>query len=281
MGCPLVPMVALWLAALLLPALAPAQGQLINVSATRVVLRRARSPVMALFHREGGGAVVGLTAGSHAGAGAPCETPVSADLGASWSCGSDPSAAVPTLQLNGFAPPGMPGWWVKLADTLTAAPRGGYELTAQLFPFPTARSGASPGPVVASAIDGSAAMPAGPWECAGATPVPGAAGSLVLLLQRQVRAAEPWRGANVSATLYETHLLTGRYSTSPSPSNLSVAWRYGGLVASRDTIAGAAAAQAASPFPFYYASEPSIVSLASAPLSKPTELTLCAGARRF
>jgi len=188
---------------------------------------------------------------------------VSADLGASWSCGSDPSAAVPTLQLNGFAPPDMPGWWVKLADTLTA-PGGGYQLTAQLFPFPTARSGASPGPVVASAIDGSAAMPAGPWECAGATPVPGVAGSLVLLLQRQVRAAELWRGANVSATLYETHLLTGRYSPSPSPSNLSVAWRYGGLVASRDTIAGAAAAQAASPFPFYYASEPSIVSLISA-----------------
>ena len=61
----------------------PGQDSLLNISATRKVLRRARTPAMAFFPGGAldGGDVLALTAASHAGAGVPCETPVSFNAG--------------------------------------------------------------------------------------------------------------------------------------------------------------------------------------------------------
>lgn len=269
---------------LALPTVAvPGAPLALQVSATRKVLRRARTPTMALFDDgsagpAGGSQLLALTAGSHAGAGAPCETPVSFTNGDSWSCGdaSSPGRAG-GLQLNGFVPHGFPHWWCKLGDTLTPA-GSGFQLTATLIQFaatdpaagpPPIQPAARPQPVVSSPVVGDLSNGTAAWQCAGVSPLPTAAGTnnrLALPLQRcQPEPGYPWRGENVTAVLCETHLLTGRYKISGDATNSSlridVEWQYSGLIASRSTIEGAAAAEAVSPFPFYFASEPSLVAL--------------------
>eukprot|EP01047_Picozoa_sp_COSAG01_P044207 COSAG01_NODE_3981_length_5461_cov_4.420268_2_plen_303_part_00 len=241
---------------------------------------------------DGAAAVVALTAASHAGAGIPCETPVSFTGGETWSCGAE--AASPGraggLQLNGFVVPiNTPGdgrWFAKFGDTLEPAAGSGYQLSAQMISFPavdpdvpTAPPGPSPQqlaqPVVTSAIYGSfppaAASSNGQWQCHGVVSVPAPGGShssreLAMPLQRcSPHPGYIWRGQPVVATLCETHLLRGAYGVAGSAANrtlaLSVSWRYLGLVASRSTIRGALDAEASSPFPFYFASEPTMAAI--------------------
>eukprot|EP01043_Picozoa_sp_COSAG02_P016348 COSAG02_NODE_716_length_18084_cov_101.241145_11_plen_535_part_00 len=299
----MLPMMAAAVLVLSLPATTCTHAEPFGlaVSPTRKVLRRARTPTMAQFstgpddHHDGSAApgtatatqLLALTAGSHAGAGVPCETPVSFDGGNSWSCGEDADSLgrAGGLQLNGFAPRELPGWWVKFGDTLLLDPAGaaGFGLTSTLMRFPSTDPTASrpsssesrPGrvdpsqPTVTSPISGNFPPGTQAWQCAGVSPLPtahAATNHIAVPLQRcGPKPNYPWRGERVSAVLCETHLLTGSYKISGSAGNstliLQAEWRYAGMVANKSTIGGAEAAEAASSFPLYFASEPSLVAL--------------------